>query len=134
MSHTIEANRKQYYQALEDNTITLEVTDWLNYFGNTILEAQQDTLKRIDFIVEKTKFFERYKTKLNERQHSVVLRLFEAGHTGFTGGLSAKNYIKIAKTSESTATRDLKDLTDKKIFIKTGKLKGTRYQLNIKIN
>jgi Fic family protein len=134
LSHTIEANRKQYYQALEDNNTTLEVTDWLNYFGTTILEAQQDTLKRIDFIVEKTKFFERYKTQLNERQNRVVLRLFEAGHTGFTGGLSAKNYIKIAKTSESTATRDLKDLTDKKIFIKTGELKGTRYQLNIKTN
>jgi Fic family protein len=132
LSHTIEANRKQYYQALEDNNATLEITDWLQYFGQTILDAQQDTLKRIDFIVEKTKFFAQYKSELNERQHKVVLRLFEAGYTGFEGGLSAKNYIKIAKTSESTATRDLKDLTDKKILIKTGELKGTRYQLNIK--
>jgi Fic family protein len=132
LSHTIEANRKKYYQALEDNNTTLEVTDWLNYFGNTILEAQKDTLKRIDFLVEKTKFFERYKSELNERQNSVILRLFEAGYTGFKGGLSAKNYIKIAKTSESTATRDLKDLTDKQILIKTGTLKSSRYQLNIK--
>lgn len=132
LSHTIEANRKQYYQALEDNNATLEITDWLLYFGKTILDAQQDTLKRIDFIVEKTKFFAQYKSELNERQHKVVLRLFDAGYTGFEGGLSAKNYIKIAKTSESTATRDLKDLTDKNILIKTGTLKSTRYRLNIK--
>ena len=115
---------------MEDNKTTLEITDWLNYFENTILEAQQDTLKRIDFIVEKTKFFECYKTQLNERQDRAVLRLFEAGHTGFTGGLSSKNYMKIAKTPKSTTS---KDLTTKKIFIKTGELKGTRYQLNIKI-
>ena len=87
-------------------------------FGQTILEAQQDTLKRIDFIVEKTRFFDRFTGQLNERQHKVILRLFEAGHTGFQGGLSAEKYTKIAKTSASTATRDLKDLTDKLILLK----------------
>ncbi|MFC2109942.1 Fic family protein [Bacteroidota bacterium] len=131
LSHTIEAHKKNYYQALENNNRELEVTDWLLYFGETILEAQQNTLKRIDFIVEKTKFFDRHSSQLNERQLKVVTRLFEAGHTGFDGGLSAKNYVKIAKTSESTATRDLKDLTDKQILIKSGTLKSTRYQLNI---
>ena len=132
LSHTIEAHKKEYYSSLETNNITLEVTDWLLYFGNTILEAQQNTLKSIDFIVEKTKFFDRYKSELNDRQYKVILRLFEEGHLGFKGGLSAKNYIKIAKTSESTATRDLKDLTDKKIVIKIGNLKSSRYLLNIK--
>lgn len=132
LSHTIEADKKGYYTSLETNNTTLEVTDWLLYFGETILEAQQDALKRIDFIVEKTKFFDRYASQLNERQNKVIQRLFEAGHTGFIGGLSSEKYTKIAKTSASTATRDLKDLTDKKIMIKTGVLKSSRYQLNIK--
>ena len=132
LSHTIESHKKAYYTSLETNNTTLEITDWMLYFGETILEAQQDTLKRIDFIVEKTKFFDRYSSQLNERQHKVILRLFEAGHTGFIGGLSSEKYTKIAKTSASTATRDLKDLTDKKIMIKTGELKSSRYQLNFK--
>jgi Fic family protein len=132
LSHSIEAHRKNYYQALEDNNTTLEVTDWLLYFGKTIIDAQQSTLERIDFIVEKAKFFERYKSQLNERQLKVILRLFESGHTGFIGGLSAKNYVKIAKTSESSATRDLKDLVEKQILIKAGTLKSSRYQLNLK--
>ncbi len=132
LSHTIEANKKAYYNSLESNNTTLDITDWLLYFGETILEAQQDTLKRIDFIVEKTKFFDRYSNQLNERQKKVTLRLFEVGHAGFIGGLSAEKYTKIAKTSASTATRDLKDLTDKQILIKTGELKGSRYSLNIK--
>lgn len=131
LSHTIEANKKAYYSALENNNKTLEITNWLNYFGNTIIDAQNDTLKRIDFLIEKAKFFDHFSTQLNERQLKVVLRLFEAGHTGFKGGLSADNYTKITKTSASTATRDLADLVEKNILIKTGELKGTRYSLNL---
>ncbi|QMU66715.1 MAG: DUF4172 domain-containing protein [Flavobacteriaceae bacterium] len=132
LSHTIEANKKDYYTFLENNNKTLEITDWLTYFGKTIVDAQKNTLKQIDFLIEKTKFFDRHTTQLNDRQLKVVKRLFEAGYRGFKGGLSAKNYVKIAKTSESTATRDLLDLVKKGILIKTGTFKSTRYSLNIK--
>lgn len=132
LSKTIEANKKAYYGALENNNKDLDITDWLLYFGQTILDAQEDTLKLIDFLIEKAKFFDRFNTTMNERQLKVVTRIFDAGHQGFDGGLSADNYTKIAKTSASTATRDLKDMLDKKMFIKTGELKGTRYWLNLK--
>ncbi|MEE9364220.1 MAG: hypothetical protein V3U92_16595 [Cellulophaga sp.] len=46
--------------------------------------------------------------------------------------MSAEKYTKTAKTSASTATRDSKDLTDEQILIKTGTLKSSRYQLNVK--
>jgi len=132
LSHTIEANKKNYYTFLENHNKALEITDWLVYFGKTILDAQENTLKQIDFIIEKTMFFDRYSTQLNDRQLTVIKRIFEEGHTGFIGGLSAKNYVRIAKTSESTATRDLNDLVEKEILIKTGTFKSTRYSLNIK--
>jgi len=129
LSHTIEENKKKYYASLEKHNTVLEITAWLIYFGQTILDAQQYTLKQIDFLIEKTKFFDHFSTQINERQLKVIKRLFEAGHTGFKGGLSANNYMVIAKTSASTATRDLKDLEEKHIFIKAGKLKSTRYSL-----
>lgn len=132
LSKTIEANKKSYYDALEHNNKTCDITDWLCYFGQTILDAQEDTLKLIDFIIDKAKFFDRFSNQINERQLKVVNRLLAAGPQGFIGGLSAKNYTRIAKTSASTATRDLKDLLDKKVLIKTGALKSTRYWLNIK--
>ena len=131
LSKTIEAHKKAYYNALENNNKNLDITDWLLYFGQTILDAQEDTLKLIDFLIEKAKFFDRFSPLMNERQIKVTTRIFDAGHQGFDGGLSADNYTKIAKTSASTATRDLKDMVDKKIFIKTGELKSTRYWLNI---
>ncbi len=132
LSYTIEASKNNYYDLLEKHNTTLEITDWLIYFGQTILDAQQNTLKQIDFLVEKAKFFDHFSTQINERQSKVIKRVFEAGHTGFIGGLSADNYKKIVKTSASTATRDLNDLVEKQIFIKTGTLKSTRYSLNIK--
>lgn len=134
LSHAIEANKKSYYASLEKHNTTLEIADWLVYFGQTILDAQEGTIKRIDFLLEKAKFFDHFTPQLNERQLKVVKRLFEAGLTGFKGDLSAENYTKIAKTSASTATRDLKELVEKKILIRSGALKGTRYSLNIKSN
>lgn len=132
LSHTIEANKKDYYTSLEKHNTSLEITDWLVYFGQTILNAQQDTIRRIDFLIEKIQFFDRFSTQINARQLKVIKRLFDAGQNGFKGGLSAENYMKIAKTSASTATRDLKDLVKKQIFIRSGTLKSTRYSLNTK--
>jgi Fic family protein len=48
--------------------------------------------------------------QLNECQEKVLARMFREGIDGFKGGLSAENYIGIAKTSRSTATRDLQGL------------------------
>lgn len=131
LSQTIEDTKKAYYSNLEIHNTTLDITNWLVYFGETILEAQENTLKLIDFLIEKARFFDRFKNTMNERQYKVVKRLFDAGYEGFKGGLSAENYVRIAKTSASTATRDLKDLVDKAMLIKTGTLKSTRYWLNI---
>ena len=134
LSQTIEGAKKMYYDMLETYNTTLDITGWLVYFGNTILQAQENTLRQLDFLIEKTKFFDTYSNKLNERQQVVVQRLFKAGHEGFLSGLSAENYVRITKTSPSTATRDLKDLIEKEVFTKTGRLKSTRYFLNIKQN
>ena len=131
LSQCIEKNRKAYYDALEANNKTTDITDWLIYFSQTILEAQSLSLRLIDFLIEKTKFYDRAKGQLNARQDKVIRRLFREGIDGFKGGLSAENYISITGTSRATATRDLQDLVEKGILIKTGELKSTRYHLNI---
>ena len=43
--------------------------------------------------------------------------------------LSADNYIKITKTSRATATRDLQELVDLKIFTRKGEGRWTGYFL-----
>jgi Fic family protein len=131
LAYTIERKRNDYYAALERNNKEMEITDWLTYFANTVLEAQRNTIKRVDFFVAKAKFYERLRGQLNERQDKVIARMFKEGIDGFKGGLSAENYISISKTSRATATRDLQDLVEKGALSKTGELRHTRYSLNI---
>ena len=123
--------KKEYYAALEAHNHTCELTDWLLYFGHTILDAQSRTLAIVEFLITKTKFYDRFQTMMNERQQKVISRLLAAGPTGFEGGLAAKNYLTISKTSSSTATRDLQDLASKGILKTTGERKSTRYWLNL---
>ncbi len=131
LAYTIERERKDYYAALERNNKENEITDWLQYFAGTVLEAQQTTLQRVDFYVAKARFYERLRGKLNERQEEVVARMFGEGIDGFKGGLSAENYITISKTSRATATRDLQDLVEKGALTRTGELRHTRYHLSL---
>jgi Fic family protein len=131
LAYTIERARKAYYKALEHNNKDIEITDWLIYFGETIIEAQRNTIKRVDFYVAKTRLYEKLRDQLNERQEKVIARMFREGLNGFKGGLSAENYITITKTSRATATRDLQDLVAKGALIKTGELRHTRYYLAI---
>ena len=128
---TIEARRKEYYAALERANRKLDITEWLHYFGEAILDAQAYTIRCVEFLVEKARFYDRMGGDLNARQQKVIARMFAEGLEGFEGGLSADNYIRIAKTSASTATRDLQDLVAKGAFSRTGELKHTRYHLNL---
>ena len=131
LSQTIEQARKAYYQHLEENNKILEVTAWLTYFAETILDAQNYSERLLDFIIAKTRMLDQLKGNLNARQEKVMLRLFQSGLKGFEGGLSAKNYKTITDAPTATATRDLVDLVKKDALFKIGQLKGTRYWLNI---
>lgn len=132
LSHLIEKHKKEYYRALAQTNRSNEITGWLLYFGQTVLDAQAYTKQWIEFLIEKARLFERLRGELNPRQEKVLLRMFRAGPEGFSGGLSAGNYTRIAKTSRATATRDLNDLIDKGALFKTGELRGTRYFLAIR--
>ncbi len=66
-----------------------------------------------------------------ESQKKVAERIFREGISGFKGGLSAENYMRITGTTASTATRDLQKLVELDALIRTGERKGTRYSLNI---
>lgn len=131
LAQTIERRRKDYYAALERNNKAGDITDWLAYFGKAVLDAQTTSTRRLEFLLDKTRFYEGLRGQMNERQDKVIARLFKEGIDGFKGGLSAENYIRIARTSRATATRDLQDLVSKGALRKTGELKHTRYYLNL---
>lgn len=131
LAFTIERGRKRYYDHLERNQKTLEVTEWLTYFAGTVLEAQQTTLDRVAFHIAKAHFYGALKDRFNPRQDKAVARMFREGPAGFKGGLSAENYLAITQTSRATATRDLNDLVDKGALVRSGERRHARYVLNL---
>jgi Fic family protein len=131
ISTVIEAHKKTYYESLNAGSRSLDISGWLQYFCTMVLDAQDRTQQSVDFIIQKGLFYTRFSGLLNERQAKVVARMFREGISGFKGGLSAENYIRITNTSRATATRDLQNLVEIGAFIRTGERKHTRYALNI---
>lgn len=131
VSKFIEKRKKEYYSELGKCNKTLDVQDWVDFFSEVILQAQEDSIRLLNLLVKKSKMLSVLSGQLNERQEKVLLRVFAEGVEGFSGGLSAENYLKITKTSRATATRDLANLVEMGALIKTGELRHTRYWLNI---
>lgn len=126
--------RKEYYSALNAASKTLEITDWMLWFAAVAIEAQKSTIVYIDFIIKKTKLLDRVRDQLNPRQEKVILRMLREGPDGFKGGLSAANYISLTGATSATTTRDLQDLVKKSVLIRSGRLKSTRYFLDLDLS
>jgi Fic family protein len=134
LAATILARRKSYYDALEAANKRTEISGWLAWFAGITIEAQRRTLAMIEFLIDKTKLFERLRGQMNERQEKALVRMFKEGPDGFKGGLSAGKYATITGASPATATRDLVDLVEKGALVRVGELRHTRYQVGVPLH
>jgi Fic family protein len=130
-SAAIEANKDAYYDALNAAQYTLDASAWIEYFVQTCLDAQIQAEKKINFTLKKTKLFDRFESEMNERQLKVVRRMLEDGPDSFEGGMSAKKYMAITKTSKATATRDLQNLAEMGVLSPEGGGRSVRYKVNL---
>lgn len=130
LSKAINADRAGYYDALKNAQRSMDLSDWVDWFIRTLLQAQEQAEVEIEFTLKKVKLFDRVREQVNERQLKVIQRMLKEGPEGFIGGMSAQKYMAIARTSKSTATRDLQDLVAKNILILTGGGRSTRYQID----
>ena len=131
LATAIEAGKKTYYLQLENASRgSLDINAWLDYFSNTVIEAQAIAREEVDFVLSKTRFYETWGGQLNDRQAKMVLRVFAEGRKGFEGGITTKKYEAITKCPNRTASRDLSDLVAKGILIPLpGGGRTTRYEL-----
>lgn len=131
LASTILLRRRSYYNMLEVSNKRNDINDWVAWFAGIALEAQERTHAQVEFLIDKSKLMDSLRDDLNLRQEKVLLRVLAEGPDGFTGGLSAGNYQRIAKTSPATARRDLADLVEKGAFERTGERRHARYHLTI---
>lgn len=133
MSASILEDRAGYYHALESSQkATLDITAWLEWFLNTLLQSFQQAMGRVDRVLHKTRFWQLHQgASLSAEQVKVLNRLLDGGERGFEHGISAAQYQAVAKVSKATATRHLADLLEKNCLVRLpGGGRSTRYQVN----
>ena len=117
MSAEIMRKRNSYYEILQKTTTgDLCITEWLLWFLETMEGAiirSYDTLLKIR---QKAIFWQNNsEVTFNERQVKILNRLLD----GFEGKLTTSKYAKICHTSQATALRDIQNLLERDILIKT---------------
>lgn len=141
MSNAINDDRKGYYKALEHTTgyiqkedNSLDITYWCEWFLQTLYKALVDAKNKLNFIVLKTKFWDKNRDKnLNARQIKVLNFILDIGIENFKGDLTKKKYMSISSSSSTTASRDIAELVEfeciKQIDGTAGR--NVKYEINI---
>ncbi|MFO7534177.1 MAG: Fic family protein [Kiritimatiellia bacterium] len=131
LSKSIETDRSSYYAALKQGQRSNEITPWIVWFTGMLLTAQNQAEAALEFTLKKTRLFDRVQNQLNERQLKALRRMLKDGPDGFEGGMSAEKYKSITGTTKPTATRDLRDLVEKEVFVSTGGGRSVRYHVKL---
>lgn len=138
MSASILADRRGYYAILEATQRgSLDITGWLRWFLQTLLDSLLHAIARIERVLVKTRFWQRHADQeLATEQIKVLNRLLD-GHSsahsqdGFEHGISAAQYQAVAKVSKATATRHLADLLARGCLARLpGGGRNTRYRVD----
>ena len=127
MSAEIKKKRKDYYKILEETQKgSLDITNWLCWFLETLNKAIENSSVIFDNILSKTNFWQKNNNlNLNERQKKIINLLFD----GFEGKLTSTKWAKICKCSQDTATNDINELIKFGILEKHGQARATFYDL-----
>lgn len=117
LSSQIRKERNSYYDVLEKTQRgSLDITKWIEWFLNCLLHAIELSEIVLEKIINKHSFWNKNAgMNLNDRQRKILNMLMD----DFQGVLNTTKWSKIGKCSQDTALRDIQDLIEKAILIKT---------------
>lgn len=127
MSAQIQKQKNEYYKILETTQKgTLDVTNWIKWFLETMLQALETSEIMVSKIIVKAeRWMEFNKFTLDENQKKMINMLFD----GFEGNLTSSKWAKICKCSQDTASRSIKQLVEFGILKQQGSGRSTHYVL-----
>jgi Fic family protein len=111
MSAQIRQDRKDYYYTLEwTQKGDMDITRWQEWCLECLVRAIEGSKETLESVMAKARFWDRFaREPLNDRQIKVLNKLLD----GFEGKLTSSKWAKVAKCSQDTATRDIKDLIER---------------------
>ena len=118
LSAQIQCERKDYYDVLERTQGgPLDVTGWLEWFLGCLLRALQGAEVALSAVLAKARFWQRWAgSSFNDWQIAMLNRLLD----GFDGKLTSSKWATIAGCSPDSALRDITDLLDRGVLVKSG--------------
>jgi len=128
LSSQIEAERREYYLQLEAaQRGDLDITRWLMWFLGCLDRSIGNAEKMLAAVLHKAKLWQRINRRpVNDRQREVINRMLD----GFEGFLTTSKYAKLAKCSQDTALRDIRELLERGIIVQNpGRGRSTSYRL-----
>ena len=128
MSSRIRQERDAYYGILERTQKgTLDVTPWMVWFLVCLGRAFEGTEATLATVLHKARFWrEHADVNINDRQRLLLNKILD----GFDGKLTSSKWARIAKCSQDTAIRDIKDLVAQGVLEKdAGGGRSTSYSL-----
>ena len=118
-STAVERSNNAYYRELERvGRGNLNLDAWLGYFTESVRQAQEIAQSAVNFVLDKTRFYDAYQDQMNERQKKMVARVYAEGIDGFKGGINTREYCRLTKCSRATAFRDLDDMLKRGMLVK----------------
>lgn len=132
ISSEIMRSREEYYKILGGvQRCRVDVMEWFLWFIECVTQAIEHSRDIIANVFLRVEFWNQHaQTGLNDRQKKVINRILDAGRGNFTGGLTTRKYVSIAKVSRATAFREIADMLDKKILRQlSGKGRSVHYDL-----
>jgi Fic family protein len=117
MSTQIRKERNSYYDMLEKTQKgSLDITNWLEWFLNALLHSIENSENVLEKIINKHYFWVKYaRININGRQRKILNLLMD----DFDVVLNTTKWAKIGKCSQDTALRDIQDLIEKEILVKS---------------
>jgi Fic family protein len=128
LSRSFNTDLKSYYQQFDAG---LDLTHTIQAMSPLFQNAVRETGRILELTAFRTKVVDQANS-LSARQRKVINRLIDYElRGGFDGGMNNTKYQKMTGIGDRTALRDLNELQERGLMVKTGQLKGTRYHLNI---
>ncbi len=133
LSSQIEAERKSYYEQLENQQrSTPDITAWLEWFLDCLGHAISSAETTLGSVLFKAQLWDKInQNPVNERQRLIINRMLD---TDFIGHMNTSKYAKLAKCSNDTALRDIQELKARGIFVQSESGgRSTSYRLTDKV-
>ena len=128
MSSQIESERREYYWQLgAAQRGTLDVTEWLAWFLGCLDRSVLGAADILASVLYKAELWRRItRDPVNDRQRTIINSLLD----DFKGFLTTSKYATLAKCSEDTALRDVRELVEWGVLVKNASGgRSTSYRL-----